>query len=39
MTQVHCEIKTDMYKEFEKLGVQTHVEEVNENQSFHNSGA
>ena len=28
MTQVHCEIKTDMYNEFDKLGLQTHVEEV-----------
>ena len=30
MTQVHCEIKTDMYNEFDKLGLQTHVEEVDQ---------
>ncbi len=36
MTQYHCEIKTEMYKEFDKLGVQTRVEEEkeNNNQSF-----
>ena len=30
MTQVHCEIKTDMYNEFDKLGLQNHVDEVNQ---------
>lgn len=37
MTQVHCEIKSDIYKIFEKLDVPTHVKEVNidsMNQSF-----
>ena len=39
MTQVHCEIKTDIYDEFNKLGVTAHVKEVeaNGNQSFNNN--
>ena len=41
MTQVHCEIKTDIYNEFDKLGVQTHVQEVDINKgqdpSFNNN--
>ena len=41
MTQVHCEIKTDIYNEFDKLGVQTHVQEVEINKvqdpSFNNN--
>ena len=35
MTQVHCEIKTDIYNEFDKLGVQTHVQEIDP--SFNNN--
>ena len=35
MTQVHCEIKTDINTEFDKLGLSKNVEEVPEkNQSF-----
>ena len=36
MTQVHCEIKTDIYNEFDKLGVQTHVQEM-QDPSFNNN--
>ena len=35
MTQVHCEIKTDIYNEFDKAGVQTHVQEIDP--SFNNN--
>ena len=33
MTQVHCEIKTDIYNQFGKLGITSHVENVDD-QSF-----
>jgi hypothetical protein len=39
MTQIHCEIKTDIYNKFDKMGITSHVEEVKEEgepeQSFH----
>lgn len=35
MTQVHCEIKTDIYNEFDKAGVPTHVQEIDP--SFNNN--
>jgi len=36
MTQIHCEIKTDIYNNFDKMGITSHIEEVKEegNQSF-----
>ena len=40
MTQIHCEIKTHINNEFDKLEVtkhvveKEHIEEINENQSF-----
>ena len=30
MTQIHCEIKTDIYNKFDKMGITSHVEEVRE---------
>ena len=39
MTQIHCEIKTDIYNVFDKLGISSHVKEMNndEEQSFDNN--
>ena len=37
MTQIHCEIKTDIYNNFSKMGIDSHLEEKEEggvNQSF-----
>lgn len=28
MTQIHCEIKNDIYTQFDKMGITSHVEEV-----------
>ena len=28
MTQIHCEIKTDIYNKFDSMGITSHLEEV-----------
>jgi hypothetical protein len=28
MTQIHCEIKTDIYNKFDTMGITSHLEEV-----------
>ena len=28
MTQIHCEIKTDIYNKFDAMGITSHLEEV-----------
>ena len=36
MTQIHCEIKTDIYNKFDAMGITSHLEEVKQegDQSF-----
>ena len=31
MTQIHCEIKTDIYNKFDTMGITSHLEEVKQN--------
>ena len=36
MTQVHCEIKTDIYNEFNRLNLSSNVKEINPNEASFN---
>ena len=36
MTQIHCEIKTEIYDDFHKCGVGKNVNEIDPEQSFNN---
>ena len=37
MTQIHCEIKTEIYDDFHKCGVGKNVKEIDPEQSFNNN--